>query len=193
MKLYAAYGSNLDCAAMKRRCPHARVFGTARLAGYALNFRLHPACNPDEQDAYLTIDVDFTSSVPLGIWEVDSSSERLLDDYEAYPALYYKTKLELSVTPLREITAKEDPCIETPQSHPTKQSSHKVFMYIMNEGGVLHAPSKTYFETCLAGYRDFAFNAQVLEDAYQRAIETSQQPIQDSNQSLVQRRAKDTT
>lgn len=34
MTLYFAYGSNLDGAAMRRRCPGVRVVGTAVLEGY---------------------------------------------------------------------------------------------------------------------------------------------------------------
>lgn len=32
MPLYFAYGSNMDAAAMAKRCPHARALGPARLA-----------------------------------------------------------------------------------------------------------------------------------------------------------------
>jgi gamma-glutamylcyclotransferase (GGCT)/AIG2-like uncharacterized protein YtfP len=32
MPLYFAYGSNMDCGAMTRRCPHGRALGPARLA-----------------------------------------------------------------------------------------------------------------------------------------------------------------
>jgi Gamma-glutamyl cyclotransferase, AIG2-like len=35
MMRYFAYGSNLDRAAMKRRCPAARALGTATLEGYS--------------------------------------------------------------------------------------------------------------------------------------------------------------
>ncbi len=35
MTLYFAYGSNMNCVAMRRRCPGARAIGPARLDGYA--------------------------------------------------------------------------------------------------------------------------------------------------------------
>ena len=35
MTLYFAYGSNMDEAAMRARCPAARAFGPARLDGYS--------------------------------------------------------------------------------------------------------------------------------------------------------------
>jgi gamma-glutamylcyclotransferase len=38
MALYFAYGSNLDAAQMRARCPSARSLGRARLAGHALAF-----------------------------------------------------------------------------------------------------------------------------------------------------------
>ena len=34
MTLYFAYGSNMNSAAMRRRCPDARAVGPARLEGY---------------------------------------------------------------------------------------------------------------------------------------------------------------
>ena len=34
-----AYGSNLDEARMKKRCPSAEVFGTSVIGGYRLLFR----------------------------------------------------------------------------------------------------------------------------------------------------------
>jgi cation transport regulator ChaC len=34
MTLYFAYGSNMDCSAMERRCPGARAIGPAVLDGY---------------------------------------------------------------------------------------------------------------------------------------------------------------
>ena len=34
MKLYFAYGSNMNRAAMTRRCPNARAIGPAMLEGY---------------------------------------------------------------------------------------------------------------------------------------------------------------
>lgn len=36
--LYFAYGSNLDGAQMRRRCPSARLVGAAILDGYRLGF-----------------------------------------------------------------------------------------------------------------------------------------------------------
>ena len=35
-----AYGSNLDEARMKKRCPSAEVFGTSVIGGYRLLFKL---------------------------------------------------------------------------------------------------------------------------------------------------------
>jgi gamma-glutamylcyclotransferase (GGCT)/AIG2-like uncharacterized protein YtfP len=34
MPLYFAYGSNMDTAAMRKRCPNAQALGRARLAGH---------------------------------------------------------------------------------------------------------------------------------------------------------------
>ena len=38
-KIYLAYGSNLNLAQMKKRCPEAKVIGKANLRDYQLLFR----------------------------------------------------------------------------------------------------------------------------------------------------------
>lgn len=87
MKLYyLAYGSNLNIAQMKNRCPHAKRVGATILHDYELEFRL-----------YLTIKKSVGKQVPIGIWELDERDESNLDIYEGYPRSYRKEYLKVKI------------------------------------------------------------------------------------------------
>lgn len=83
---YLAYGSNLNLAQMKFRCPNAKKVGTLMLEDYELEFRI-----------YLTINKKVGSKVPIGVWEVSPSDERKLDAYEGYPTFYRKEYIPIEV------------------------------------------------------------------------------------------------
>ena len=85
-KLYLAYGSNLNLGQMARRCPTAKVVGTAMLEGYQLLFNGVATIVPREG-----------AVVPVGIWEIDKHCEEALDRYEGYPSLYRKETLTVEM------------------------------------------------------------------------------------------------
>ena len=74
-KYYAAYGSNLNVPQMLRRCPGARVIGTAVIPDYRLLFK------GSKTGSYLTIEPAEGYSVPVGVWEVSDENEAALDRY----------------------------------------------------------------------------------------------------------------
>lgn len=84
--LYMAYGSNLNLRQMAKRCPTAKVFGTALLRDYRMVFR-----------RVATIEPCKGSVVPVAIWTIDRDCERSLDSYEGYPLLYRKEYIPISV------------------------------------------------------------------------------------------------
>lgn len=84
MTKYIAYGSNLNLKQMARRCPTAKVVGTALLKDYQLTFRGVATIEPLEG-----------ASTPVAIWEVDNQSVLALDRYEGYPHLYRKEWVEI--------------------------------------------------------------------------------------------------
>lgn len=86
MKLYLAYGSNLNLGQMRFRCPHARRVGTAWLKDHALEFRY-----------FLTVREEKGARVPLGVLEIDGRDERSLDRYEGYPTHYRKEEVEVEL------------------------------------------------------------------------------------------------
>lgn len=81
---YIAYGSNLNLKQMARRCPTAKVVGTALLKDYQLTFR-----------GVATIVPKQGAMTPVAVWDIDEQSERALDRYEGYPHLYRKEYLEI--------------------------------------------------------------------------------------------------
>jgi gamma-glutamylcyclotransferase (GGCT)/AIG2-like uncharacterized protein YtfP len=77
--LYFAYGSNLDWAQMKKRCPTARFVCVARLAGYKLAFT-----RMSERRLCGTADVveDGKSEVWGVVYRLDECDFGPLDEYE---------------------------------------------------------------------------------------------------------------
>ena len=77
-----AYGSNLDEARMKKRCPSAEVFGTSVIGGYRLLFK------QSMTGAYATIEQDANCCVPVVIYRITAEDELKLDRFEGYPKYY---------------------------------------------------------------------------------------------------------
>lgn len=136
-KYYIAYGSNLNKAQMKRRCPTAMPFATATLENYELLFRGKRDC------AVATIEPKNGGKVPVAIWEITDMDEKSLDRYEGYPYLYRKEELEVKID----------------------NEKIKAMVYIMNEGRPIGAPSCYYYSTIRQGYKDFFLDYNFLKDA----------------------------
>ena len=142
-KYYIAYGSNLNVRQMAWRCPFAEVAGIATLHDYRLLFR------GSKSGAYLTIEPYPGAEVPVGIWEISDSDERSLDRYEGFPDFYYKRTLRVTMDNI--LTG--------------DQKKVEAMVYIMHEDRPLAIPSDEYLQTCGAGYCDFGFDLEPLEDA----------------------------
>ena len=143
-RYYLAYGSNLNIAQMRYRCPNARVVGTAWLENYQLLFK------GSKTGSYLTVEPKEGSKVPLGVWEVDEYDELMLDRYEGYPNFYYKKELRLKIKGIISEKIRERDC----------------FIYIMHEDRPLGLPSAGYISVCSEGYRNFRFEQLYLMKAY---------------------------
>ena len=81
---YAAYGSNLNLAQMRIRCPKAQRLTKFTLSGWKLVFRGAADIVRDER-----------ASVPVGVFRITPECERALDRYEGYPHLYTKATAKL--------------------------------------------------------------------------------------------------
>ena len=77
--IYVAYGSNMEDAQMKHRCPQAQKIGSFYLPDYRLVFRG-------------TADIEYShgSQVPVVLWKITSRCEKSLNRYEGFPDIYTK-------------------------------------------------------------------------------------------------------
>ncbi len=142
-KYYVAYGSNLNVRQMIMRCPNARIVGTSEIPNYELLFK------GSKTGSYLTIEPKEGSSVPVGVWKVNSTDEASLDRYEGFPRFYYKAEIELPIKGIKS----------------GKIRNHTAFVYIMHESRPFGIPNRYYVETCLEGYKNFGFDKDVLFQA----------------------------
>ena len=146
-RYYIAYGSNLNIEQMKRRCPQARIIGTAEMKDYELLFK------GSLTGSYLTIEKNKGGRVPVAVWETTEADEAALDRYEGFPTFYYKAEMELDIKGIRTGRIRHRNC----------------YVYIMHEERQIGVPSYYYVDTCLEGYRAFGFDESFLW----RAVENS--------------------
>ena len=140
-RLYMAYGSNMNLEQMADRCRTAEVVGKGILKNYELLFR------GARHGAVATVEPREGSSVPVVLWEIGAWDEVALDCYEGYPRLYGKQMMEVEV---------DGKC-------------QRVMAYVMTPGREFGIPSEHYAEIIREGYRSAGFDAEILEDAIQRA------------------------
>ena len=148
-KLYLAYGSNMDLAQMKARCPGARLLGAGRLDGWRLLFK------GSRTGAYATIEREVGKHVPVLLWRVTAEDEKSLDRYEGFPDFYYKREMKVRYKGIRS----------------GKYRTVTAFVYIMHEDRPIGIPTDFYMRTCLKGYETFGFDEDVLLDAYDKCVE----------------------
>jgi gamma-glutamylcyclotransferase len=79
MKLYFAYGANLNRDSMSWRCPRARPLRSMYLPDYQLEFSTHATIRPEPGE-----------SVAGALWEISPECEESLDRFEGYPVYYHK-------------------------------------------------------------------------------------------------------
>ena len=83
MKLYFAYGANLNLNDMAYRCPDARPLKSFRLRNWQLAF-----------NGVATIQPNTDEVVNGALWEITEECEDSLDIFEGFPYLYTKIHLE---------------------------------------------------------------------------------------------------
>lgn len=95
MSLYAAYGSNLDPALMRDRCPHSPLVGTGWLEGWRLTFG---GAELGWQDGPLaTIVEDPGGRVFAALYDLHRFDEPALDRWEGISSgLYRKLRLRIA-------------------------------------------------------------------------------------------------
>ena len=88
-RLYFAYGSNLDQAQMKRRCPRARLLGKAVLPMHKLTFGGHSRM---WGGAVATVKRDRNCSVDGLLYEMPKADLDRLDGFEGCPGSYLRVR-----------------------------------------------------------------------------------------------------
>ena len=79
--LYFAYGSNLDCTQMRRRCPSARFVGIAALCDHKLVF---PRRSGNWNGAVAGVDQHRGETAWGAVYEIDERDVAQLDTAEGY-------------------------------------------------------------------------------------------------------------
>lgn len=157
-KLYAAYGSNLNHAQMRERCPDAKYLGASMLKNHNLIF----CGQPDH--SFATIESMAGKEVPIGLWEISARDENSLDRYEGYPNFYHKTVL--------------------PAAFDGKEVHAMV--YIMDLAMPAGLPSVMYYDIVEKGYRDCGLNTAYLKEALKTSMERvyGLTPVQDMSPGM---------
>lgn len=143
-KLYAAYGSNLNHAQMRERCPEAKYLGSAMLKNQNLLF----CGQPDH--SFATIKTMAGKEVPIGLWEISARDEKSLDRYEGYPHFYHKTVLPVT--------------LDGEEVH--------AMVYIMDLAMPAGLPSVMYYNIVEKGYRDCGLDTAYLKEALKTSMES---------------------
>jgi gamma-glutamylcyclotransferase (GGCT)/AIG2-like uncharacterized protein YtfP len=91
---YFAYGSNLDAAQMRARCPSAKLLGAAILDGYRLGFAGQSAA---WGGGVATVVRDGEGRVPGLLWALCDEDLERLDRFEGHPVAYERRRLLVSV------------------------------------------------------------------------------------------------
>lgn len=138
MKVYIAYGSNLNKAQMQYRCPFALFLGVGYLNDWELIYR------GSKTGAYATIRPKKGKVVPVGLWCITPKDERNLDIYEGYPTFYHKENLSVDFETGEEIIG---------------------MAYIMDESRKPGRPSEYYISTVYQGYIDCGLDARFLRES----------------------------
>jgi hypothetical protein len=86
--LYAAYGSNMDPAQMRTRCPHSPFAGTGWIPGWRLTFGGEDL---GWEGALATLVEDPTSAVFVGLYDITPYDRISLDRWESADTGLYRT------------------------------------------------------------------------------------------------------
>lgn len=138
IKIYGAYGSNMNIKQMKKRCPNAKVIGTGKLRNYRLTFR-------GLNKGVANVEKIQGRTVPIVLWDITPECEKALDLYEGYPRLYVKREVDVA----------------------TEEGIVKAMIYVMakqyEDSPAL--PSKYYLDTIWQGYTDNKIPVRILKEA----------------------------
>ena len=105
MRLYAAYGSNLDPGRMRAYCPHSPLVGTGWLEGWRLTFAGEDLLGYEGAVSTVVESQSRDDRVFVALYDIHHHDEQLLDEVEGIVAGTYH-KIHVRVATLDgEVTA----------------------------------------------------------------------------------------
>lgn len=152
MRIYAAYGSNINLEQMIIRCPAAVPIGKGWLMDYHLLFR------GNRRSGVATVEPWKGRRVPILLWAISSECEVALDRYEGYPFLYRKETLLV-----KNITWMPNEIMDMPEG----VTEVLAMIYIMNMGE-LSQPNSAYLNTIERGYLAVGFHFRYIAEGVRR-------------------------
>ena len=152
MKIYAAYGSNINLEQMSHRCPDAVPIGKGWLMNYHLLFRglVH--------GGVATVEPRRGRRVPILLWAITEKCEKALDVYEGFPSLYRKETV--SVEGIKWLPNEM-------MAMSADVNEALAMIYIINTGEMA-LPSDYYLNTIARGYRAVGFHVRYLAEGVRR-------------------------
>lgn len=141
--LYFAYGSNLDGAQMRSRCPSARKAGNAVLLGYAIAFG---GWSSRWNGAVASVKPVLGSHVEGLLYRIEASDLLRLDLFEGCPTAYCRLR--------KNVLDDSD-----------KRRRAHVYMQTPEYFGDQALPSKRYFDVILREYKRNGFKVGALAAA----------------------------
>lgn len=139
VKLYVAYGSNMNLEQMSHRCPKAKVAGVGILKDYKLTFR-------GRYKGVANIEPCKDKAVPIVLWEITEECEKALDVYEGSPNFYIKKEVEVTVN--------------------DEVKTAMVYIMATEYTDMVAVPTEYYFRIIVRGYSNNGIDLTPLQIAY---------------------------
>lgn len=150
MPLYFAFGSNMDAAQMRARCPGAAALGRATLANHRLVFR-----GPSQKrgGGVLSVDEAVGPHVEGVLYELSEADLSALDRFEGAPAWYKREEREV--------------CQEA------REGSVSALIYRLPRHVQEMPPTEAYVAQVAAAFEALGLQIDALDDAVARAKEAT--------------------
>ena len=140
VKVYFAYGSNLDQKQIKDRCPCFKLVGIAKKTGFQLIF---PRCSKKQKGGVASIEESKGDVVWGALYELTLEDVRQLDKKEGVNRKYYRKICDFGVV--------------QPDGTPVQ-----AYTYIANKRGRFK-PHKDYLERIIKGARDLKLPEEYID------------------------------
>lgn len=137
LKLYIAYGSNMNIEQMMERCPKSQAYGKYELEDYKLAFKGQGHANLEKSNG---------GKLPILIWKITQECEKSLDKYESYPDYYLKKDMVIEID--------------------GKVLKALVYVMNRDMAAIVKEPSEEYFNIIRQGYIDNNADPKILDDFY---------------------------